>query len=524
MKKKLLTAAVLVFILLTGMLTLAACETKDTHKGVQTITITTAEELLAIAGNVGTDYDQTAYVLANDIDLAGTTWTPIGTGYDTAFCSTFDGGGHTVYNVSLSVESAETVAETSTYFGFFGFTRNATMRNLEIRIDYDLGYTSETTYAGGLIAYAFGNTLLENVTVDGTIDLTLATDNKNMHLYTGGVLAASNGSLTMKSTVSGVNLQAGKLEGTSSLGTLEELSRLHTVYAGGVAGYIRTVDLSPSNTQDNVLEDITFEGGITVYADRLNAGGAIGSLYNSSLTQDVTVSEDVTLLFDSFYRANAGGVIGYADNTAISNAQCRAHSIELIFSKTIETNKILNVGGLVGYAANNSDISGSSVDTLMVLSPETDYAGGLAGVLAGSSLTDCTAYGRYIVKYHDTGKLLDVFGNQLKKNGKFEIDTGKPAGDITKVTMYRWASVAGKLFGSASLAEIDTAFEAVYAVTSVKIRSVKAMEEKDENGKTQFEYFTSTVDAATITFRGDKTVEYLKNPGTYDGTAVFAQD
>ncbi len=524
MKKKLSTAAALLLILLVGMIALAACEPENTHKGRHTYTISTAEELLAMAGNTGTDYDQITYVLANDIDLAGAVWMPVGTSYDAAFCSAFDGCGYTISNVRLSTESSDTIAETSSYAGFFGFTRNATIRNLTLAIDYNLGYTAETTYTGGLIGYAFGTTVLENVTVNGTLNHVLANENTNIKLYTGGVLGASNGSLTMNHVQSGVVLQAGRFEGTDSLGVKKEISRLHTAYAGGVAGYVRTVDLSASNTQDNIIENISYDGSICVYADRLNAGGAFGSVYNSSRTQNVYVNEGVELFFDSFYRANIGGAIGYADNTALMNSHCQAKSIEVIFSKTIEANKILNVGGLTGYAANHAAITGCSTQTIMVLSPETDYAGGLAGVLSNSAISGCTASGKYVIKYYDTGKLLDVYGNQLKRNGTYEIDTSKPAGVIANVTMYRWAGIAGKLFGEASLAEIDSDFDAVYAVSSLKIQSVKALDEKDENGKTKFEYFVSTVDAQTITFRGDKTVEYIRNPGgTYDGIAVLPQ-
>jgi len=529
MKKKLLSAAALVLLLLIGMVALTACEPKNTHKGIQTVTISTAQKLLEISGNVGTDYDQTTYVLENDIDLAGAVWTPFGTSYENAFCSVFDGNGHTISNVKmehadvLDGEGLTEIAESSASVGFFGFTKNATVKNLTLAIDYDLGYNTEITYAGGLIGYAYGDTVIQNVTVSGAIDFSLTTDNENMKLYAGGVLGATNGSLVLKDISSSVYLSTGRYMGIDSLYADYEINRLHTAYAGGVAGYIRTIDLSDTNKKDNTLENIVFNGGVVMYADRLNAGGVIGSVYNSSKADNLTTGENVLLIFDSFYRVNAGGIIGYTDNASVTGSQCNAYRFEVTFSKSIEANKIFNVGGLVGYAANKSDISGSTVDTKIILSAETDFAGGLVGVLSDSALSGCTANGRFIMKYVDTGALYDMFGNRLKLmgSGDYMIDTSKPLGDYNKVSLYHWASVAGKLFGAASVSDMDTNFEACYAVVSIKIQSVKA-EGKNENGDPLFAYYSSNVDKTTVTFRGDKTIEYLRNPAeTFDGVAVL---
>ena len=72
------------------------------------IEIATVEKLTQVATNVNngtTDYAGKTIKLAADLDLSGVAWTPVGTtGHP--FAGTFDGQGHTVSNLNVSIDSA----------------------------------------------------------------------------------------------------------------------------------------------------------------------------------------------------------------------------------------------------------------------------------------------------------------------------------------------------------------------------------------------------------------------------------
>ena len=88
------------------------------------IVVKTAEELYAIAEQVneGKDYfEGKTIVLANDIDLAGKEWVPIGSmAQDHGFMGNFDGKGYTIKN--LTIENIALDSEGYAYAGLFGLT------------------------------------------------------------------------------------------------------------------------------------------------------------------------------------------------------------------------------------------------------------------------------------------------------------------------------------------------------------------------------------------------------------------
>lgn len=114
------------------------------------------------------------YVLTADIDMTGIDWQPA------AFSGTLDGGGHTIYNISISApggDRAVTVdGNNKTYdtavSGFFsvlsGTIRDLTLRGVDIAIE-----TPEDIFVGALAGFAAPETVLENVCIsDARISLT----------------------------------------------------------------------------------------------------------------------------------------------------------------------------------------------------------------------------------------------------------------------------------------------------------------------------------------------------------------
>lgn len=104
--------------------------------------------------------------LTSDIDLAGKNWIPIGGMFGCAgddcvpkcyFAGTFDGNGHTVYNMNINYVDKEKViyASKSVYLGFFGWAssmsiiRNVNFDNAQIYysiLPLDAEYYTENQY------------------------------------------------------------------------------------------------------------------------------------------------------------------------------------------------------------------------------------------------------------------------------------------------------------------------------------------------------------------------------------------
>ena len=121
--------------------------------------ISTADELFWFASLVngtleGVEQNTAACaVLTADIDLSGQTWTPIGTSTSNYFKGTFDGGGHTISNLTINTDAS--------YVGLFGATSGATLKNVtldEPQVQNSAGGTSNT---GALVGYMVGNGTVE---------------------------------------------------------------------------------------------------------------------------------------------------------------------------------------------------------------------------------------------------------------------------------------------------------------------------------------------------------------------------
>ncbi len=152
---------------LCAVLLLALCPVASADAPVE---ISSAEELSLLREAPDGDF-----VLTADIDMTGIDWAPA------AFSGTLDGGGHTIYNLtitSLGANRAETVdGNDKTYdtalTGFFSVLNGASIRDLSLRGVRITAETPENVYAGTLAGFASPETVLENISVyDARIDLT----------------------------------------------------------------------------------------------------------------------------------------------------------------------------------------------------------------------------------------------------------------------------------------------------------------------------------------------------------------
>ena len=106
-----------------------------------TYVISTAQELLNFASLVNEGSTSIKGILAGDIDMSGKTWIPIGTS-SKPFKGVFDGNGYTVSNLIMADNN------NYEYAGFFGYAKNATIKNVTVN--------KVTLYATNRIGYVCG--------------------------------------------------------------------------------------------------------------------------------------------------------------------------------------------------------------------------------------------------------------------------------------------------------------------------------------------------------------------------------
>ncbi len=209
MKKRIVLALILAFALLAPLTAHAAGETAP-------VSISDAAGLAAIANN-----PEGNYALAADIDMTGVDWSPI------AFRGTLDGGGHTIYNLSITKVGLDT-AKTydgrhrgyiTSFAALFSIVKDGSIQNLNllnVKVDLQtdqpifiagiagclqggtisncsvngrlkVGATSRQCGAGGVAG--FGSGLIQNCAADAEITVVAVGATGTCEEYMGGVLA-----------------------------------------------------------------------------------------------------------------------------------------------------------------------------------------------------------------------------------------------------------------------------------------------------------------------------------------------
>lgn len=192
---------------------------------MSTRTISTLEELKAFRDevNAGNTFKGETIELANDIDLGGEEWTPIGT-QSHQFQGIFNGNGHTISNLKINSSNSENS-------GFFGFTTNGEIKNLTFNNADVVGYlnvgvvagcpytskysnikltgdikVSGYAYVGGMFgknAYAD----LTDLTIDANAGSYVKADSQKYRTYVGGIVGfMGEGNQTVMNVISNISV------------------------------------------------------------------------------------------------------------------------------------------------------------------------------------------------------------------------------------------------------------------------------------------------------------------------------
>jgi hypothetical protein len=213
--------------------------------------------------------------LANDIDLAGKEWTPIGRTAIYNFQSVFDGDGYTISNLTITGDVPEA--------GLFGRTRSpAVVRDINLtNVNIDVSPSSTAAgygyaLAGGIVGFSYG-------TVSGCVI--------NGRVITTGTVSTTAGGVV------GTNHEPGTvLNCTSNVDVSSRSST--TTAAGGIAGM---------NT-GGVVSSCTSTGDVFVSdSPNFTVGGIVGSLQDSVVTDCHKPAGSVNGIVVS--SGHAGGIV-----------------------------------------------------------------------------------------------------------------------------------------------------------------------------------------------------------------------
>ena len=262
--------------------------------------ISSSEGLIYVAEQVNSgneNVNNKNISLDGDIDLSNYTittrssssnWTPIGT-YDNPFTGEFDGKGYTLKNLNI-VESV--AKEGKAYIGFFGYAKNATIKNVTFEnvninipcldIDHSQGHI------GAVAGSLEGTSTIENVTVKGDIKV-YATQSANGASRVA-VIAGGNayGDVTMK------NVHVIANEGSSLIANNN---------TGALAGQLQG-KMYFENCSSNI--DVT--------VNKFFAGGLVGIAAGDSYIKNCHTTGDVAVVAGREGRHNdeyrVGGIAG----------------------------------------------------------------------------------------------------------------------------------------------------------------------------------------------------------------------
>jgi uncharacterized repeat protein (TIGR02543 family) len=366
--------------------------------------ITNALELSLVRQNLDKHF-----VLMNDIDLADflaeggdgydawgdAGWMQLGDGYETIFSGSFDGGNHTIANLTINRPD-------DSWVGLFGkycpsspgdSIKNVTLLNVSI-----VG----NSYTGALVA-ATSQSHIYNCHSTGIVS----------GPYRVGGLVGTLDFYGWEGSKLGINF--GISHSTSSCNIVNNSVNNYT---GGIVGYIEGEYDTKKNEKDApktrgakaepyenaILASCNFTGTVNGY-DR--SGGVAGYAAYTTISD---CQSNITLTSTGSYN---GGVIGYAYYCDITNCHSEGTVTAANYS-----------GGVIGYLQ-NSDISYSTSSVDVDIDDGSD-AGGIAAYSMASNISNCSATGN-ISGYDEIGGIVG--------NGDGNIEQCSSSGEISGVTM-----------------------------------------------------------------------------------------
>lgn len=263
---------------------------------MSTRTISTLDELKAFRDevNAGNTFAGETVELTADIDLNSEEWTPIGNAGNT-FQGNFNGNGHTISNLKVNLPTSENV-------GFFGTTKNGTVKNLnfhnaDIKGSLNVGVVAGTPYT----------TSYSNITVTGNVEV-------NGFAYVGGMFG-KNGYADLTDLT--MNANSGSYVKADSQG--------YRSYVGGIIGFMGEGNQTVMNVTSN----------INVIGSTCDVGGIAGIAHYGNKFVNVTCTANTITLIGADAlgdQLEIGGIVGVwhnQDGKIVQFINCSAANVSL---------------------------------------------------------------------------------------------------------------------------------------------------------------------------------------------------
>ncbi|AUA55764.1 hypothetical protein CVS48_06795 [Achromobacter spanius] len=298
------------------------------------------------------------YALANRIDASETAnwnggrgFVPIGGGlwnHKDRFKGTLTGLGHSVDNLTIKVDSSNTVKQVGMFSKSHGVLRNIGVVNQKISLDRP----DALNYLGGLVAVNYG--VVKYAHSSGQVTTTQLMDTL------GGLVGYNEGEVlysNSRSVVRGVPADSGQLGNAGSLVGYNSGHIAHSYATGDVYGGLSAAGgLVGVNDQKGNIEYSYATGNINSFSI---AGGLVGDNYGKISNSHAHGS--------TFGPTGSGGLVGI-NNGQISNSHAHGNS-----------GGDQNVGGLVGSNRHTGIIADSRASGNATLRFVFGHAGGIAG-------------------------------------------------------------------------------------------------------------------------------------------------
>ncbi|MCD7946892.1 MAG: InlB B-repeat-containing protein [Oscillospiraceae bacterium] len=341
---------------------------------------------IGVTGSVS--FEGKTIVLACDINLDNVSWSNLIGERDAApFQGTFDGNGYTISGTDLSI-----VDGLNKTIGLFGYTKNATFKN--IKLAYNFAQVATATQVGALVVQA-SNTTFSNIEV--TTDYTLATagTSSSYNQMGGLVAAASTCSFDTVTVAAETNLTTdanysyvGGIVGSGTDTTFINCSNSGSISGGtktyvALGGIIALAQCSVSSYAP--ITGCSNQGAISDTATTAWVGGLIGKLVPGS-SGTITIADCACsgTITGNASGSNApthgtGGIVGFCVPTTDTSEAVLTFE-NCTFSGTAS---VTSFGGIIGVSGTISYplfTEFSDCNNNGTASKANTYVGGIAGV------------------------------------------------------------------------------------------------------------------------------------------------
>lgn len=466
-----------------------------------------------ISGLLSISDDLTSnYTLANDIDMGGIEWTPLG-----AFSGIFDGANHSISNFMMSSPSSSMGFFTENSGTITNVTFSDCLLNNSINEKFNMGVltainrgtisgvkildcsfitnTSVSSQNWGADVFNMGlicginNGIISDIALSSTVSITIkaAVPNNSSNSFTVG---SSFGN------VCGVNNSS--IYNVSSCCTFEGYA--HSTTTSGLSSYH-----NPS-----VLNVSSWSGiaGVNKPNAHIDSVSSITAFVSNFISSQADSSDNPTL--DRYI----GGIVGWNDGL-VTNA-ISSGTITVNNSGSKITSASLNVGGIVGKNCSSVNYVSSSLNIDVVIPSSCGVVGGVVGYNnSGSSVSN------------------SLYNGSIKANNITECAhiIGYNAGTLVSALTLGTSSISGKAYNFGILVGNNTSSGTISkCIIDGNISSVGTplYVAGKNNGTAQKIYRSSevvVVDDETITIPTDNTLTVEKSKAAlYSDSLLFANN